>query len=300
MATRKGQAIGGEQEAEQDAGTGRRRGGMLPPTGTGPVEVTPEWLAEQNLAAGQSTAAAVAVATGSLPEQQTAPLTALRLPDPDSSPADQLAMCERHIHSAKARLVAKVSKASDEFVDEAGPYLEWVVQHKLYKLMLDSSGKEYRSAKRYFKEQHDISPSTGYRITRTRPLLRILAQGSHPVPDLSVRQVQELHPVRTEHGHEAVLQVWRTALQTCKGALPTPDELAKAKVLRNLTTKPDDEEGEQPALTRAVDPGSVLAQAEKILVPDTVREAVQKDPGRVRMLVQILNTALSEAGMQVD
>lgn len=216
------------------------------------------------------------------------------LPDPSAPPVEQLTLCEREIHGAKARFKAKIDGATEAFVDEAGPFLAWVHQYKLYKLIKDNSGKVYRSFPRYLREQHDLSERTGYRITHTIPLLRILSAGGYPVPDLSARQVGALHPVRTQHGDDAVLRVWSTAWATKKGGLPTPDELEKAKKLLGLTTRADEDE-ETPALTTAADPGAAVERAAKLLVPETVRDAVRKDPQRVRDLVRILTAALDEA-----
>ena len=229
---------------------------------------------------------------------QAAPPT-VSLPDPASDPGDQLAVCERGIHSAKARWTAKVEGANEEFIAEAGPFLAWVHQHKLYKLMLDSAGKPYRSFAKYLKEQHDLNRRTGYRITQTIPLLNILKDGGHPLPDLSSRQVDALHPVRTQHGEGEVLKVWEAAWSVKKGPLPTPEELEKAKQLLGLVTKPDKEETEELAAA-AVDPGAAVERAAKILVPETVREAARKDPERIRGLVRVLNAALAEAGETVE
>jgi hypothetical protein len=234
-------------------------------------------------------------------EDKAAAASALNaaLPDPEADPADQLAVCERGIHAAKARWTAKVEGANDAFIEEAGPYLAWVHQHKLYKLMLDGSGKPYRSFAKYLKEQHDLTRRSGYRITQTIPLLKVLKDGGYPLPDLSARQVDALHPVRTQHGDDAVLRVWVAAWETKKGPLPTPEELEKAKHLLGLVTKPDAEE--QAELTAAAsDPGAAVERAAKLLVPATVREAVQKDPERVRSLVRVLSAALTEAGVPVD
>jgi hypothetical protein len=222
------------------------------------------------------------------------------MPDPNSTPADQLAVCERNIHAAKARWQEKVEGATEAFVDEAGPYLAWVHQHRLYKLMLDSGGKPYRSFAKYLREQHDMPRRTGYRITQTIPLLRLLKEAGHPLPDLSARQVDALHPVRIQHGPESVVKVWATACSTKKGPLPTPEELEKAKQLLSLSTKPEPDE-DAPAVTSApVDAGAAVERAAKLLVPDTVREAVKKDPDRVRLLHQVLGAALAEAGVSVD
>lgn len=219
--------------------------------------------------------------------------------DPNAEPADQLAVCERGIHGAKARWTARMQGATDDFIEEAGPYLAWVHQKKLYKLMKDKDGKEYRSFARYLREEHGLPERTGYRITQTIPLLRALEAAGHPLPDLSARQVAVLHPVRIQHGKDAVIRVWRTAWETKKGPLPTPDELEKAKVLLGLMTKPDPEEGKRE-LTSAADPGAAVEKATKLLVPETVREAVRKDPEQVRQLVRVLSTALTEAGVPVD
>lgn len=306
---KKGQPIGG----------GARRGGMLPPAGSGPVEVTEEWLRQQQDGGKPATAAptspaagegaAIPAPTAEMPpavetpttleaKQAAAAVFAAAMPDPDADPADQLAVCERAIHGAKARWKEKVDGATEAFIDEAGPFLAWMHEHKLYKLTKGNDGKPYRSFAKYLKEQHDLTRRTGYRITQTIPLLRILKEGGHPLPDLSSRQVDALHPVRTQHGPDAVLRVWVTASQTKKGALPTPDELEKAKQLLGLSTKPDPDE--EPKELTATDPGAVLERAAKLLVPDTVREAVKKDPDRVRLLHQVLGSALAEAGVSVD
>lgn len=298
---KKGQTIGGGQGTAPP-----RRGGMLPPSGAGPVEVTPEWLKEQDRATAQPAASAGAgvPVVRPVPVQPSTPGPQVPsyadMPDPESDPADQLAVCERAIHSAKARWTAAAARATEAFIDEAGPYLAWVHQNKLYKLMLDNNKKPYRSFARYLKEQHDLERRTGYRITQTIPLLKTLAEAGHALPDLSARQVDALHPVRVQHGDIAVMRVWKAACETKKGPLPTPDELEKAKVLLELTTKPDPDEQEPAALSSAADPGAVVDRATKLLVPDTVRAAVRKDPERVRALVRVLNTALTEAGVSME
>lgn len=294
---KKGQPIGGAAP---------RRGGMLPPSGAGPVEVTSEWLLEQKQATAQSVAVAApaTAAVTELPGQQARqePVSAApsALPDPNAEPADQLAVCERNIHGAKARWREKVDGATEAFIDEAGPFLAWVHEHKLYKLMLDAAGKPYRSFAKYLKEQHDLPRRTGYRITQTIPLLNILKEAGFPLPDLSARQVDALHPVRTQHGADAVLQVWKAAWSTKKGPLPTPEELEKAKQLLGLSTKLEPDEDAAELTSASVDPGAVVERAAKLLVPATVREAVKKDPDRVRLLHQVLGAALAEAGVPVD
>lgn len=296
----KGQTIGGGGQGAAPP----RRGGMLPPSGAGPVEVTPEWLEQQRRAETESSSALAPVAATHLPGQkaEAAPAAGaveVALPDRNTNPADQLAVCERAVHDAKARWTAKAQAATEAFIAEAGPFLAWVHEHKLYKLMLDASGKPYRSFAKYLKEQHDLNRRTGYRITQTIPLLNILARGGHQLPDLSSRQVDALHPVRTQHDDASVLKVWETAWATKKGPLPTPEELEKAKQLLALVTKPDEEAAAE--LTSGVaDPSAAVERAEKILVPATLREAVKKDPNRIRGLVRVLNAALTEAGEPVD
>lgn len=231
-------------------------------------------------------------------QEVLAAVVAPALPDPSAPPAEQLAVCERHIHEAKARWKAKVDEATEAFVDDAGPFLSWVHAHKLYKLMKDNRGRTYRSWPVYLREQHDLSERTGYRITQTMPILRILSAVGYSVPDLSARQVASLHPVRLQHGEDAVVKVWKTASATMKGGTPTPDELERAKTLLGYTTRPDADE-ELPA-AKSADPGAVVAKAAKLLVPATVREAVRKDPERVRDLVRVLNAALDEVGAPLE
>ncbi|MGW2520532.1 hypothetical protein ACWC09_26655 [Streptomyces sp. NPDC001617] len=255
---------------------------------------------QQAAAAAQPAAPVPVVPSPAVPAAAAVAAPVAVLPDPDAEPADQLAVCERGIHGAKARWTAKVEGANEAFIAEAGPYLAWVHENKLYKLMLDGAGKPYRSFAKYLKEQHDLSRRTGYRITQTIPLLDILKAGGHLLPDLSSRHVDALHPVRTQHGADAVLKVWETAWATKKNPLPTPEELEKAKQLLGLTTSPEADEEAAELTAGVVDPGAAVERAAKILVPETVREAARKDPDRIRGLVRVLNAALTEAGEPVD
>jgi hypothetical protein len=288
--------------------------GLEPPGGSAPVvrtraQVMADWEGkkEDAPAGGESAPAAVDTPAG-VPATRTAeasaavlrpafvaPATFLapELPDPASPVEEQLAVCERGIHGAKAEWKSRVDAANEDFLAAAGPYLCWVHEHKLYKLIKGNDGKTYRSFAKYLREQHDLSERTGYRITQTLPLLAILRGADYVLEDLSARQVDALHPVRLQHGAGSVVEVWRTACATRKNAQPTPDELEKAKALLGITTKADAEE--TPALAAAtVDPGAVVARAAKLLVPETVREAVRKDPARVRDLVRVLSAALAE------
>jgi hypothetical protein len=221
------------------------------------------------------------------------------LPDPKAKPSEQLVVCERAIHDAKVKWREAADKAMAAFLEEAGPYFVWVHENKLYKHLKDNNGKPYRSFNRYCQEQHGISRSSGYRITRIIPLLNILARADHPVSDLSSRQTQVLHPVRRQHGEDSVLKVWETAWSTKKGAVPSPDELSKAVTLCGLVVRVEDDEDEKPALTQA-NPGAEVEKAVKILVPDTVRLAVKEDPEKVLLLARTLNAALEEAGITID
>lgn len=292
---------------------------MLPPSGTGPVEVTPEWLLEQQRAEqeGARTVAAPGAGSGSggaqVPAQQSeqppakADVRAPVLPDPTAPPTEQLAHCERQIHEAKARYTAKAAQATAEFIDEAGPLLAWVHQHKLFKHMLDNTGKPYRSFPKYLKERHDLSKATGYRITQEIPLRRILVQAGYPLLELSVRQVAELHPIRTaqdnaEVGAANVVKVWTSALETSRGPVPTPDELRKAAELHGLSAKAVEDEDDEPrSLTAGPGAEVVLKQAAKRFVDaDSVRAAVKANPEQARYLVRVLSAALTDAGVPVD
>ncbi|MGW1819283.1 hypothetical protein ACWCQM_37735 [Streptomyces sp. NPDC002125] len=221
------------------------------------------------------------------------------LPDPKAKATEQLVVCERAIHDAKVKWRDAADKAMAAFLDEAGPYFVWVHENKLYKHLKDNNGKPYRSFNRYCQEQHGISRSSGYRITRVIPLLNILAKADHPVGDLSSRQTQVLHPVRRQHGEDSVLKVWGTAWATKKGVVPSPDELTKAVTLCGLVVRAEDDEDEKPALTQA-NPGAEVEKAVKILVPDTVRLAVKEDPEKVLLLARTLTAALEEAGITID
>ncbi|MGW5401342.1 hypothetical protein [Streptomyces sp. NPDC003952] len=221
------------------------------------------------------------------------------LPDPKAKATEQLVVCERAIHDAKVKWRDAADKAMAAFLDEAGPYFVWVHENKLYKHLKDNNGKPYRSFNRYCQEQHGISRSSGYRITRVIPLLNILAKADHPVGDLSSRQTQVLHPVRRQHGEDSVLKVWETAWATKKGVVPSPDELTKAVTLCGLVVRAEDDEDEKPALTQA-NPGAEVEKAVKILVPDTVRLAVKEDPEKVLLLARTLTAALEEAGITID
>lgn len=235
---------------------------------------------------------------------ETAKVPAARLgtglPDPETEPSEQLVLCERAIHDAKVKWRNAADKAMAAFLEEAGPYFVWVHENKLYKHLKGNNGKPYRSFNRYCQEQHGISRSSGYRITRIIPLLNILARADHPVSDLSSRQTQVLHPVRRQHGEDSVLKVWETAWSTKKGAVPSPDELSRAVSLCGLVVRAEDDEDEKLALPQGkANPGAEVEKAVKILVPDTVRLAVREDPEKVLLLARTLNAALEEAGITI-
>lgn len=292
-----GAAAGG---ATQGRGGGPR---MLPPTPGAPIEYTPAYAAGQN---GQDLPASPLPPQQGNPGGPSAPQTAPQpaklgsgLPDPDAKPEEQLAACERAIHDAKARAVAAINKATNEFIDEAGPYLCWVHEHKLYKLMKGNSGKPYRSFEKYAHERHDIGRTSAYRVTREIPLLRLLEVSAHPVASLSARQIEVLHPTRLQHGETAVKETWETAWATKKKDVPTPAELAQAKELLGFQTKPDTDE--TPTLEKK--PASVTAEVQrvqKILVPETLRQAVKENPDEVVRLARTVNAALAEAGIPLD
>jgi hypothetical protein len=259
-------------------------------------------VGEEQPAVVPATRSAEPVAAVVMPTFVAPTFAAPALPSPDAEPAEQLAVCERGIHGAKARWKSKVDAATEEFIEAVGPYLCWVHEHKLYKLIKGNDGKTYRSFAKYLQEQHDLKERTGYRITQTLPLLAILRGAGYVLEDLSSRQVDALHPVRMQYkadGAARVIETWKTACETKKGAQPTPDELEKAKQLLGITTKADPDESVRELAT-ATDPGAVVERAAKLLVPATVREAVRKDPERVRDLVRVLNAALDEVGVPVD
>ncbi|MEU8926979.1 hypothetical protein AB0D10_39690 [Kitasatospora sp. NPDC048545] len=235
------------------------------------------------------------------PKAETAPVPAAprpSLPDPKAKPGEQIAVCERAIEAAKARWQETAEKAMAEFLDEAGPFFVWVHENKLYKHLKDANGKPYKSFSRYCQERWGISRASGYRITRVIPLLQILQAAEPPVTELAARQALVLHPLRRQKGAEAVLKVWAAAWSAKKGSVPNPEELTKAITDCGYKLRPDEdaertEKGE-------LNPAAELDKAVRILEPNTVRLAVERDPERVVLLVKTLTAALADAGVPLD
>ncbi|MFJ1709199.1 hypothetical protein [Kitasatospora sp. NPDC088346] len=234
-------------------------------------------------------------------DQAAAPVPRPRtaLPDPNSKPSQQIAVCEQAIQAAKDRWQEAAEKAMAEFIEEAGPFFVWVHENKLYKHMKDENGKAYRSFSRYCQDRWGISRTSGYRITRVIPLLEILKDANPPVAELAARQADVLHPLRRQKGAEAVLKVWAKAWADKKGTVPSAEELTKAIAGCEYSLRPD--EDREPVTDKPeITPGARVDKAVLLLEPDIVRRVIQQEPEKVVLLVKTLSAALEEAGIPVS
>ena len=95
-----------------------------------------------------------------------------------------------------------------------------------------------------------------------------------------------------------------TGVKDMKGAEMYEGDIVKCTVMARkmgvIAKERTPDADEEAAELTAADPGTAVERAAKLLVPETVREAVKQDPDRVRMLHQVLGTALTEAGLIDD
>jgi len=286
----KGQAIGAGAEPRTG---GRRRGGMLPPSGGAPIEVTREVLESERAAtpATEPSPAPMPEPTAVVPAQPdptpalapavagvAATVYAGELPADTAPAAEILSRCERIILAARIESEDKLRAIESAWLSKAGPAVRLVHRTKAYQKLTDGNGKAYRSFERWALDRCGISRAHAYRMVSEEPVRLALA----PVyaGPLTTRQVGVLAPVLRKHGEEAVRRLWAAAEST--GGTSAQQLLVKRDVLE-LTAGPEDYE--PPRATAEVTPAATLAQMHKaVVVPDraVLRQAVAASPNTAR------------------
>jgi hypothetical protein len=292
----KGQPIG--------AGAGQqRRGGMLPPSGGAPIEVTREVLeAERAAATRQPEAAPVqeaaqepatrrprpapepAAAVPAQPEP-AAPAPVVVAPEPSegllpdtADPAEILTRCEQIILAARVEAEEEMREVESKWLSAAGPAIRQAHRTKAYKARLDASGKKYRSFRRWAQERCGVSGPHAYRMVNEGPVAQALAP-LYTGP-LTTRQVDVLAPILRQHGEEAVRRVWSAAEST--GGTSAKQLEVKRDVLGLAAGLEDYEPTRELSV---VTPTVVLANAQKAIVASdrtTLKEAAAVSPDAAR------------------
>lgn len=323
----KGQVIGAPAD-QQAASGGPRRGGMRPPTGGRPIEVTREVLAAEEAAArGQAAPAAEEAAPQPEPEQ-TEPVTVVPVqsaepePEPDAAPtpapvvaqagelpldlpldtadpAEILSRCEQIILAARVETEDQLRAVESAWLSKAGPAVRLVHRTKAYKHLTDANGKVYRSFQRWAQERCGISRPHAYRMVNEGPVMEALV--TFHTGQLTTRQIDVLAPILRQHGVGAVHDVWRAAEAT--GGTSAQQLIMKRDVL-GLAASPEDYEPPRE-LTEAT-PTATLAQVHKtVQSPDraVLRQAAIESPNAARQtmlaalkLASDLQSVLNELG----
>jgi hypothetical protein len=285
---------------------------MLPPSGSGPIEVTREVLEAEQVSKAQPAPAAEAAPEPAavLPAQPAEPVpapaaerTAIvpgELP-PDTAPAAEiLSACEQIILAVRMEAEERLREVESAWISKAGPAVRLVHRTKAYKDMTDASGKPYRSFQRWAQERCGISRPHAYRMVSEGPVADALAPFSHIGP-LTTRQVDVLAPILRQHGEDAVRRVWSAAEST--GGTSAKQLEVKRDVL-GLGTNPEDYEPVRELA--AVTPVAALAQVQKAVVSSdraVLKEAAMASPNAARQtmlaalkLASDLQAVLNELG----
>lgn len=286
---RKGTVVGGQ--ANGSAAKPVR--GMLPPTGTGPIEVTRETLAEPAVGASVETVLPKQIASPTLADLVPVAVQDILKADlPESGePAEVIVACEKRLYAANALLDAMQKKTLSSYFHYAGPAVRLAWRTESWRACKDpDTGKECRSWSAWLRIVK-VSRQHAYRMTKEEPILEAL-EGTD-VAKLGVRQIDALSPVLTNFGKKAVREVWTAAVGF--GDTTAPSLL---KIRRQLGYEPDrqvsegdDESGgsgsELPVLRFQMKPGTFDAQR--------VREAARAQP---EIALLVAKEIFSELGME--
>lgn len=290
----KAQIIGGAEGARKEG----RRSRMLPPTGEGPIEVTPETLKEipsvapvEKTVPTQPTAkAAPSSLTDLVPEPVRDILTA-ELPSSGEA-ADIIVACEKRLYAANALLEAMQKKTLASYFHFAGPAVRLAWTTESWRATIDpSTGKECRSWSAWLRTMK-VSRQHAYRMTKEEPIMQALK--GLGVTKLGVRQIDALSPVLTSFGEKAVREVWTTAMGWGDTSAPT-----LLKVRAQLGYEPDRviSEGDEaasggdslPLLKFQTKPGVFDAQR--------VREAARAQP---EIALLVAKEIFAELGVEAE
>jgi hypothetical protein len=302
---RKGQPIGGAGQAPP------RRGGMLPPSGAGPVEVTEEWIAEQQRAVGQAAAGVAPDAGGHLPEQKTdtetvekaqagptaagaaEPVLSARVTDagylpmpeftrPDSEdPAARLEFYSRGILAVQYAARANHERAEQQRLIGLGLRLRAVKDEELHKSVgFDTFG--------------DLTEARfGIKKHQANNIIRVLgvAQALEDITtqELKERPLRVLVPILDTHGTQAVRETWQEAARH-----GNVTDTALMQAANFLGYAPPKELTGAGGEAKKAEESAALGASESLRAVERIRSLAAKDPVRARREAEELVSAARE------
>lgn len=309
---KKGTVVGGQANGDTARKAPR---GMLPPTGAGPVEVTPEWVAEQQQASGpaegvrpnRSGPALESSGTSSAPAQTTprggadsglqlvsllpseivASLKA-DLPAASDDVRTVIAACERRLHAAGMLHESMKKKALDAYFYYAGPAVRLVHATESWRETVDpATGAPCRSWSAWLRSVK-VSRQQAERMTKEEPLMQALK--GLDVKQLNTSQIDALAPVLNNFGVGEVRRLWAAALGW--GDISGPSLL---RLRAQLGLEPDRaiSEGEEKKSPAATPPVLRFQTTAGTFDASQVRAVARTQPQIARLVAQ---TILDELG----
>ncbi|MFM9373316.1 hypothetical protein [Streptomyces sp. Da 82-17] len=285
---------------------------MLPPTGSGPLEVTPEWMLEQQRANAESAAPAAPAPESPVPTQQgassgseVAPLPApvqeegreivrvrevtgyLEMPafiEPESAdPAERLEAYTQGIFAVQYAARANEERIKQQKLIGLGLRLKGIKKEELHKHAgLDTFGD--LTEKRFGIKKHQANN-----------ILRVL-DVAIALEDITTQELQErplrvLVPILKNHGREAVRETWIEASR--HGNVTETSLRAAANFLGYAPPKEADAQPE-PRPSQSEEPEEPAPLIDSARVVEGIRVLAAKEPARARLEVQRWKKAIEK------
>lgn len=293
---RKGQVIGGSGQSQQET-TRPRRGGMLPPSGAGPVEVTPEWLLQQQTGAvqppapvpaqtpGESSALQATAAEDAEVSARASTAGYLPMPEftePDSSdPEARLEFYSRGIMAVQYAARANHERAEQQKLIGLGLRLKALKKEELHKTAGYDTFGELTEAR------------FGIKKHQANNIIRVLgvAQALEDITtqELKERPLRVLVPILETHGVDAVRATW---VEASRHGNVTDTSLKQAANFLGY--------GPPKELTQALETEKRAAEkpavkpSESLKAVERIRTLAQRDPEQARREAEQLESAVRE------
>lgn len=307
-----------EEQDQEKKPRRRRKGQMLPPTGEGPLEVTPDTFGEEKPQpaapavphpAAPEPASAVTQETTTetdadaevklspsgvdpcvlLPAPIAASLEAV-LPEPDAEPAAVISAIEQRLHAAGLLQEAMQKRTLSAYFYYAGPAVRLADDTGHWQHMIDpATGKPMRSWSAWLRSVK-VSRQHAYRMTKEEPLMEALARQG--VTQLNTRQIDALSPALTQYGAAAVREIWKAAVELEDTSGPT---LLKLRSQLNYEPKQVAGQDESEERTSATSPPVLRFQTRAgAFDAQQVRQAARAQPEIARMVALEILSELGE------
>jgi hypothetical protein len=211
------------------------------------------------------------------------------LPDEAADPKTIVHACEERLYAA-ARLQEAMTRATTRvYFEQAGPAVRLAYKTGSWREMQDpKTGKPFRAFRRWL-ESNEVSRAHGYRMLDVAPVAEALAPDF--AGELTSKQVRVLAPILRANGPESIRAVWNSALQV-EGNTQAP-ALEAARDRLNFASGPATEMDDGAPAPERLPVLQITAGSGRIEV-DRVREIARRDPGTLRMFVQIASEVLAE------